>query len=50
VHERQKETDGYMAEEMFKSKKDIYDGYLMLITKMVTEFIGIWLITQFLVT
>ncbi|XP_066344200.1 immune-associated nucleotide-binding protein 9-like [Miscanthus floridulus] len=37
VHERQKEIDGYTAEEMFKLKKDIYDGYLMFITKMVED-------------
>lgn len=37
VHERQKKIDveGFMSEEMFKSKKNIYDGYLMLITNMV---------------
>ncbi|CAN6235095.1 unnamed protein product [Urochloa humidicola] len=37
VHERQKDIEGYTAEEMSQSKKDIYDGYLMLITKMVEE-------------
>nr|TKW04514.1 hypothetical protein SEVIR_7G115000v2 [Setaria viridis] len=37
VHGRQKEIDveGYTAEEMSQSKKDMYDQYLMLITKMV---------------
>ncbi|RCV33751.1 hypothetical protein SETIT_7G107700v2 [Setaria italica] len=39
VHGRQKEIDveGYTAEEMSQSKKDMYDQYLMLITKMVEE-------------
>uniref|UniRef100_A0A0A9BJ54 AIG1-type G domain-containing protein n=1 Tax=Arundo donax TaxID=35708 RepID=A0A0A9BJ54_ARUDO len=39
VHDRQNEigAEGYSAEEIPKSKKDIYDGYLILITKMVEE-------------
>ncbi|CAL5067963.1 unnamed protein product [Urochloa decumbens] len=37
VHERQKDVEGYTAEELSQSKKDIYDGYLRLITKMVEE-------------